>query len=157
LKYCRYENDQNNKAIEFFNKALRSSDKILKGHAHSGLANALCQSCGRFKTGNVNTLREAKFHAEQGLKISPKSDVANKAMAYAYHQYSEIEDLEKSEREQSLNLAIKHYKKAFRKNPKHYIAYNNLGNLYLEYANNMMGRRRRRVLSYSADIFSGLR
>jgi tetratricopeptide (TPR) repeat protein len=159
LKYFRYEHDENQEAIELFNKALRSSNKTLRGHAHSALASALCQRYGRFRAGNIDTLREAKFHAEQAIKISPKTDAANKAMAYAYHQYSDMEGLEKSEAEQNRDLAIKYYKKAFRRNPRHYIAYNNLGNLYLEWADNLaQGRQREgllnKAISYCEEAIS---
>jgi hypothetical protein len=59
--------------------------------------------------------------------------VANKALAFSHQQYSETDPLPAEEKERNHKLAIKYYKEAFRRNPKHYIAYNNLGNLYLQW------------------------
>jgi tetratricopeptide (TPR) repeat protein len=152
LKYFRYEHVENEKAIELFRQALPSSDQRLKGHAHSGLANALSQRHHRFKVPNPDTMPEARFHAEQAIAIAPKLDVANKALAFAYHQSSELENLPKAEADRFRQLAIKHYRKACRKNPKYHIAYNNLGNLYLEWAvKSLHGRERQRTLKRAID------
>jgi tetratricopeptide (TPR) repeat protein len=152
LKYFRYEHDENEKAIELFRKALPSTDQRLKGHAHSGLANALTQRHHRFKVPNPDTLPEAGFHAEQAIAIAPKLDVANKALAFAYHQSSELENLPKNEADRFRQQAIKHYRKACRKNPKYHFAYNNLGNLYLEWAvKSLHGRKRQRILKRAID------
>jgi tetratricopeptide (TPR) repeat protein len=147
VRYFRYQQDENEKAIECFQRALQSSDLNLKAQAHSGLANALGQLHSRFRAGDSNTLPDAIFHALQAIEIDPSSDVANKALAFAYHQQSEVDDLPEAQAHQFRTLAIRHYQQAFNKNPKYYVAYNNLGNLYLEWAPKLPeGRKRQKCL-----------
>lgn len=147
LKYFRYQQDENEKAIEYFQRALLSSDYRLKAQAHSGLANALCQRYHRFKTGDKQTLQDARYHALQAIEVDRSSDVANKALAFACHQLSEVKDMSDDEARGYRRQAIKHYKKACAKNPKYFIAHNNLGNLYLEWATKLAeGRKRQRCL-----------
>lgn len=144
LRYFLYQHDDNEKAIEYFQRALLSSDYRLKAQAHSALANALSTRYHRFKAGNENTLRDAIYHAQEAIKLDPSSDVANKALAYASHQFSEIKNLPEDVAKEYRERAINHYKKAYQINPKYFIAYNNLGNLYLEWSAKQTQERQRK-------------
>jgi len=134
LKYFSYEQEENEEAIEYFREAVLSGDPDLRVRAHSGLANALVQQYSRYCAGDANTPGEAILHAEQAIAIDPSSDVANKALGFAYHQQSEVDGLNEHTANQYRELAKTHYEKAFTRNPKYYEAYNNLGNLYLGWA-----------------------
>lgn len=137
LHYFKYEEGDNELAKSYFRAATNSDNENLRAQAHSGLANAMTQEYHRFKRPGV--LKEAIAHARAAVLIDPKKDATNKALAFACHQLAERKEKEKTEngRKESMrlrHLAIKHYKKAYQINKHHYIAHNNLGNLYLEWA-----------------------
>ncbi|MFQ5750755.1 MAG: hypothetical protein ACE5HI_02055 [bacterium] len=147
LKYYCYKKNDNEKAIANFQKALLSEDESLRAQAHSGLANALCQRYTRFKLGNQQTLLEAIDHAQRAQTINREMDIVQKALAFAYHIFSEIPDLSDETASKYRKMAIKHYTRAFQINSKYYVACNNLGNLYLEWAIKMPpGGEKRKTL-----------
>jgi tetratricopeptide (TPR) repeat protein len=140
LEYYLFVESANREAISRFKEALNhSSHPRLSAHAHSGLANALLQRYARFNIREPQLLQDALSHAKQAYEIDPNLDGANKALAFAYHQLSESSDqsgnragLEQAK--ENRDLAIKYYRRAYQLNSKNYIAHNNLGNLYLEWA-----------------------
>jgi tetratricopeptide (TPR) repeat protein len=139
MKYYEYQENENEKAIELFRNAVKSSDIQLKARAHCGLANALTQKFHRFGVRNIQLLNEAVCHGEEALRLNPKLDSSHKSLAFACHQLSESLTGTQNKSEQIAihrKKAIYHYQKAFELNNEHYIAMNNLGNLYLEWAKN---------------------
>jgi tetratricopeptide (TPR) repeat protein len=140
LEYYLFVESANGEAIWRFKEALNhSTHPRLSAHAHSGLANALLQRYARFNIREPQLLQDALSHAKQAYDIDPSLDGANKALAFAYHQLSESSDqsgnragLEQAK--ENRDLAIKYYRRAYQLNPRNYIAHNNLGNLYLEWA-----------------------
>jgi tetratricopeptide (TPR) repeat protein len=137
IKYNKYEEKENTEAITLFKKALNSSDLQLQVRARTGLCNAIVQEFHRFNIKDKNLLEDAVRHGEEACRLSIKLDSAHKCLGFAYHQYSEA--LEKkfphgNEGNQFRSKAIMHYKKAIKLNSQHYVAYNNLGNLYLEWS-----------------------
>jgi len=148
LKYYQYKNDLNDEAISLFGMAMNCTDINLRARALCGLANAYAQKHGRFKTGKPNsfeTLLDAIEYGEKAVLLNDKLDSAFKALAYANHQYGEalatLSNNSKSVVEDPNHRANKHrifaekcYKKAIQLNKEHFIAQNNLANMYLEWA-----------------------
>ena len=154
LKYYRYEARPNAEAIEHFRSALRFADGRLKAQVHSGLANALIQSHHRFG-GSDTLLAEARDHARRALKIGGRLDVALKALAFAHHQTSEAllaaapgadERGRRREVRRHRSKAIHLYGRTTRVNPRYYVAFNNLANLYLNWAEYCHPRRTKHLL-----------
>ena len=148
LKYYQYENDLNDEAISLFGIAMNCIDINLRARALCGLANAYAQKHGRFKTGKPNsfeTLLDAIEYGEKAVLLNNKLDSAFKALAYANHQYGEalvtrsnnsksvVEDPDHEANKHRI-FAEKCYKKAIQLNKEHFIAQNNLANMYLEWA-----------------------
>ena len=150
LRYYQFTTSSNKEAIANFTEALKSSHARLRAYAHSGLANALLQQYVRFNVRQANALQEAVYHAKRACDIEPNLDSANKALAFAYHQLSEKSDSDGDRAKVHRDLAIKFYRRAFELNPRNYIAHNNLGNLYLEWAT----RRERRGSAESKRLLS---
>lgn len=139
LKYFRWRQASNEQAIVLFRGALNTPQTRLKARAHSGLANALLSQFHRFNVRDSSLLNDAVYHGRLAIALDSELDGAHKAYAYACHQLSEYQhdnpqkwskDAAGKNREQ----AISHYRRAAELNPQHYIAHNNLGNLYLEWA-----------------------
>jgi tetratricopeptide (TPR) repeat protein len=142
LKYYLYEAEPNEEAIGLFRSALRSAEGPLKAQVHSGLCNALVQGYHRFD-GDRDLLDDARSHGTRALAIDRKLDVALKALAFAYHQSSEAlardgPDKHGRARRREIrrlrNRAIRLYRRTVRVNPRYYVAFNNLANLYLNWA-----------------------
>jgi tetratricopeptide (TPR) repeat protein len=152
LHYYRYRQDDNDRAITCFLRALRYADGPLKAQIHSGLCNALVQRYHRFG-GSPDGLPEAQSHAEHAIAIDRDLDVALKALAFAHHQCSEVlVSASKAARSSAMrrhirrhrSRAIHLYRRTLRVNPLYYVAANNLGNLYLEWAKRDCRRRRQK-------------
>jgi tetratricopeptide (TPR) repeat protein len=148
LKYYQYKNDMNDEAILCFKQALNCNDRNLRARASSAMANALGQKYSRYKTGKPNsldTIIEAVDYAERAVALNKKLDSAYKALAYTTHQLGEALAAREGNnlsvitdpdhRSTKLRIsAIQHYKRTLRINKKHFMASNNLANLYLEWA-----------------------
>ena len=148
LKYYQYKGDLNDEAISLFRMAMNCTDINLRARALCGLANAYAQKHGRFKTGkpdSFETLLDAIDYGEKAVLLNDKLDSAYKARAYANHQYGEslaeesnnsksvVEDPDHKANKHRI-FAEKYYKKAIQLNKEHFIAHNNLANMYLEWA-----------------------
>jgi tetratricopeptide (TPR) repeat protein len=138
LKYFRFRQADNEQAIKLFRAALNAPQTRLKAHAHGGLASALLSEFHRFNIREPQLVTDAVYHGRMAIGLDEELDGAHKAYAYACHQLSDVyADAAKPDRrnqEKNRELAIMHYRKACQLNPRHYIAHNNLGNLYLEWA-----------------------
>jgi len=136
IKYNKYDEHENKEAIELFKKALNSSDMQLQVRARTGLTNGLVMQYHRFNKKEIALIEEGVSHGEEALRLNSKLDSVHKCLGFAYHQLSE--ELSKTNGWNAQIIvdirekAINHYKKAFNYNKQHYIAHNNLGNLYLE-------------------------
>jgi len=154
LKYYQYQNHLNDEAILCFRQALNCNDRNLRARASSAMANALGQKYSRYKTGKPNsldTIKEAVEYAERSVALNKKLDSAYKALAYTYHQLGEalaaregnspdvITDPDHRSTELR-TLAIQQYKRTLKINRKHFMASNNLANLYLEWAIQLRGQ-----------------
>ncbi len=138
LEYYRWKTSNNDAAIRMFQESLGSSQAGLRAYAHSGLANALSQKYSRYNFRDPHLLEDAKFHAQRAIEIDPELDMSNRALAFACHQLSEYQAVQRDsnqEKQSATNreLAIKHYRKAYELNSQNYPAHNNLANLYLEW------------------------
>jgi len=165
LKYYLYKAGPNEEAIGLFRSALRSAEGPLKAQAHSGLCNALAQGYHRFD-GDRELLDAARSHGTRALAIDRKLDVALKALALAYHQSSEAlasDGPDKDGRAHRRQIrrhrkrAIRLYRRTVRVNPRYYVAFNNLANLYLNWAvDGLAGRRgrKRKHLLHLAEKFA---
>ena len=144
LKYFRLEAPDNEEAILLFQSSLNAPSRQLSARAHSGLASALASKFARFNVAEPRLLQEGMMHGRTAITLAPEIDGAHKAYAYACHQWSEylVRTGTGSEREiaRHRELAVEHYREAFRMNPQHYIAHNNLGNLFLEWAKAIGGQ-----------------
>jgi tetratricopeptide (TPR) repeat protein len=135
LKYFQYRQADNEQAIMLFRNALNAPQNRLQAFAHSGLANSLLAQFNRFDVRDTQLLMDAVYHGRVAIAMDPKLDSAHKSYAYACHQFSESHPgATRAERALNRNLAILHYRKACELNPRHFIAHNNLGNLYLGWA-----------------------
>lgn len=165
LHYVRLSARDNPIAIERFRAALLTSDQELKAHALSGLANAQGQAFHRHGIDDPHLLDEAFFHAARALDLAPGSDVVQKAYAFVCHQESErrakaaaaasgaTQARLLAEAEGARAAAIRHYRLATKINPHYFAAFNNLGNLLLEWARQLpVGDARRRGLLKEALV-----
>ena len=139
LKYFRWLEADNLDSIELFRGALNAPQSRLKARAHSGLANALLSQFHRYNTRELHLLTDAVYHGRMAITLDPVMDGAAKAYAYACHQMSEFQEAsglpaDRLAAERNREAAIAHYRRAYALNPRHYIAHNNLANLYLEWA-----------------------
>jgi len=144
LKYYQYKDSLNDEAISYFTSALNCNDRNLRARATSGLAMALGQKFSRYKSGkpdSFETILEAIDSAEKSYQLNKKLDSANIALAYTKHQFGEAMAKKDMGQNESLSNstklrreAINYYNKVFNINKKHYVAHNNLANLYLEWA-----------------------
>ncbi len=159
LHYVRLRSKENPVAIDRFRAALLTSDPELKAHALSGLANAQGQAFHRHGIDDPHLLDEARFHSARALDLAPQSDVVQKAFAFICHQDSErlakqaatatgaVQARLLAEADELRQRAIRHYRLATKINPHYFAAFNNLGNLYLEWARQLpQGDARRRDL-----------
>ncbi|MDN5211047.1 hypothetical protein QQ020_03270 [Fulvivirgaceae bacterium BMA12] len=141
LKYYKYDPAENLAALDYFKKSLNTQNKKLEARARSGITNALSQQMHRFdktRRNRENYLAAIEF-SRVAILIDRKNDAAHKAYAFGLHQYSEYlapsaEDTDQQDVITCKIEAIKHYRLAVKYNSKHYVALNNLGNLYLEWA-----------------------
>ena len=153
LKYYQYQDHLNDEAIACFRQALNCNDRNLRARASSAMANALGQKQTRFKTGKPNsleTLLEAIEYANRSVALNKKLDSAYKSLAYTTHQHAEalaakennapeiVSDYEHKSTKTRIS-AIHYYKKTLKLNQKHFMAQNNLANLYLEWAIQLRG------------------
>jgi tetratricopeptide (TPR) repeat protein len=158
LHYVRLSGKDNALAIERFRAASLCADVELKAYALSGLANAQGQAFHRHGIAEPRLIEEARFHAARALDLAPDKDVVQKAYAFICHQDSErlaqqaaaetgatrAALLEEAGRQR--DTAIRHYQLATRANPLYFAAWNNLGNLHLEWARQLpAGDPRRRA------------
>jgi len=136
LYYFKYSTAENTKAIEHFQKALSSSEIQLKVRAHCGLSNALGQKYHRFNSQDKNDLLLAVKHGQISVNLNPELDSSRKALGFVYHQLSEqlLKENNLPESDLYRAKAIENYEKAIALNREHYMAYNNLGNLKLEFS-----------------------
>lgn len=138
LKYLRWRGPDNIEAIDLFRRALNTGNRSLNARARSGLASALAMQYSRFNVRDPRLLQEAIEHGRLAISFAPDIDSGHKAYALACHQWSEYlvkNDASKSrDIESHRSLAIKHYRRAHELNPNHFMALNNLGNLFLEWA-----------------------
>jgi tetratricopeptide (TPR) repeat protein len=136
LYYFKYATTDNEKAINHFQKALNSSEIQLKARAHCGLSNALGQKYHRFNSQDKNDLLLAVKHGQISVNLNPELDSSRKALGFVYHQLSEhlLKENNLTESEVYREKAIENYQKAIALNREHYMAYNNLGNLKLEFS-----------------------
>ncbi len=160
LHYVRLGARDNPIAIERFRAALLTGDRELKAHALSGLANAQGQAFHRHGVDDPSLLDQAFFHAARALDLAPESDVVQKAYAFVCHQESErrakaaaaasgaVQARLLAEAEGARSEAIRHYRLATKINPHYFAAFNNLGNLLLEWARQLptSDARRRSLL-----------
>jgi tetratricopeptide (TPR) repeat protein len=164
LKYTSYTPDGNHSAAKLFRKVISTEDSRLRAEAESGLANCLCQSFHRYKTGDADALYDALTYARRAVKHARSLDSAHKALAFTCHELSEHLRKQRLERPEGRltarrpgrrqrrsghyrRRAVWHYWRATRENPRHYVAYNNWGNLYLNWAQGVRG----------AGVLAGLR
>ena len=151
LAYYRYTLPDNEKAIDHFTKALNCSRARLRSQVYSGLANALLQRYHRFNVRDPQYLLDAKEYAQQAFEWDPNLDTVNKALAFACHQLSEhlsthseasmTTDVQKTRED-----AIRYYQRAYKLNRRHYVAHNNLSNLYLNWAHESRADNKRRLI-----------
>ncbi len=146
LKYYQYHETLNEEAISYFTQALNCNERNLRARASSGIANALTQKVTRFKSAEIEkleTLTEAIEYGEKAIEFNKKLDSAYKALAYALHQKGEaLAGQEKPNKTLSIQFkvrAIQNYKKAISLNRNHFVAHNNLANLYINWANSLKG------------------
>ena len=162
LKYYLYEQKPNEEAIALFRAALRSAEGALKAQVHSGLCNALLQAYHRFD-GHRDLLFEARSHAKRALAINRDLDVALKALAFSYHQTSEALVHDRSGKDgrarrreirRQRSRAIRLYKRTVKVNPRYYVAFNNLANLYLNWAvdDSRANGRKKRLLNVAEEL-----
>jgi tetratricopeptide (TPR) repeat protein len=134
LKYFRYQALQNQQAIDHFRAALHTTDPRLRGLASSGLTNALSQQHARFDPTDDGVLDEAVEHGRKAVALLAASEIAQKALGFALHQRGwSLADSDPAKVDYR-RQAIAHYQEACRLNPRYHLAHNNLGNLYLEWA-----------------------
>jgi tetratricopeptide (TPR) repeat protein len=136
LKYFRFRGKDNDEAIDLFQGALNARNRQLSARARAGLASALAMKYHRFNVAEPRLLQEATLHARMAITLAPEIDGVHKAYALSCHQWSEYLVRTKGparEVELHRQLAVDHYRKACELNPQHYMAYNNLGNLFLEW------------------------
>lgn len=136
LKYFRFRGKDNDEAIDLFQGALNARNRQLSARARAGLASALAMKYHRFNVAEPRLLQEATLHARMAITLAPEIDGVHKAYALACHQWSEhLVRTRGPVREVELHreLAVEHYRKACELNPQHYMAFNNLGNLFLEW------------------------
>ncbi len=155
LKYYQYQDHLNDEAIACFRQALNCNDRNLRARASSAMANALGQKYSRYKTGKPNsdeTILDAMEFAERSVILNKKLDSAYKSLAYTTHQYGEAQAARENNRIEVITdyehkstqiriKAIHHYKRTLRLNRKHFMAQNNLANLYLEWAVQLNGNK----------------
>jgi tetratricopeptide (TPR) repeat protein len=153
LYYSEYRQEANDAAIRELLKVVSVNDRRLQAEARSALANCYLQQYHRFN--QYGTPEEAAAlldrsirYARQALGDAKNLDAVHKALAFAYHQKSEFQTknrksvrgsvrvrvLQRIEIGRSRRSAIRHYSSAVRRNKRHYVAYNNVGNLYLNWA-----------------------
>ena len=155
LKYFRWREADNRDSIDLFRGALNAPQSRLKARAHSGLANALLSQFHRYNTRDPHLLTDAVYHGRMAITLDSQMDGAAKAYAYACHQMSEFQEAsglpaDRLAAERNRETAIAHYRRAYGLNPHHYIAHNNLANLYLEWAKRTADGSLKRIRLQSA-------
>lgn len=155
LKYFRWREADNRDSIKLFRGALNAPQSRLKARAHSGLANALLSQFHRYNTRDPHLLTDAVYHGRMAITLDPQMDGAAKAYAYACHQMSEFQETsglpaDRLAAEGNRVTAISHYRRAYEINPNHYLAHNNLANLYLEWAKRTVDEPLKRERLHSA-------
>ncbi|HSI74265.1 MAG TPA: hypothetical protein VK957_00150 [Lunatimonas sp.] len=146
LKYYQYHENLNEEAISYFSQALNCNERNLRARASSGISNALTQKVTRFKSAEsqkLEILTEAIDYGEKAVELNKKLDSAYKSLAYALHQKGEFlafnETYPRGVSAQLRARAIQNYKKAISLNKNHFVAHNNLANLYLHWAASIEG------------------
>jgi tetratricopeptide (TPR) repeat protein len=153
LYYAQYTEKSNSLAMEQLLRVVSVNDRQLQAEARSALADCYLQQFHRY--GQGRTQRESEVLLDRAIRLSRMAlgdakhlDAVNKALAFGYHQKSQF--LYKTRRRAGGSLgpwlrerleiarnrqrAIRHYRRAIKGNQRHYVAYNNLGNLYLNWA-----------------------
>lgn len=138
IQYMRYRSAETNReAIDLFYNATSAASPQLKARAYAGIANAGTMAVDRFREGGLYNLEEALKHAEEAVRLAPHLDAAHKAYAYTNHQIAEWLDRQHdapgsdARADTHRDRAVQGYRAAISANPSHFIAYNNLANLYL--------------------------
>lgn len=149
----KWQAEGNRQAIDYFRRAANSESGELRVRVFSALANALATELHRFW--NDEFLEEALELGREAIHIAPGLDSANKAHAYISHQAAELLERRGGESQKRVTElrreAIKHYERAYGLNKQHYIAHNNLGNLYLEWSKTIQNEKERsRLLRLAA-------
>ena len=161
LLYFEYDADANKCAISELLRVISVNDPELQASARSALANCYLQEYHRYGQNNPELLIKATDYARQALRDAKHMDAVHKALGFAYHQRSEFEADRLAHRHvaqrppryldrtwyhdvfwvrRCRRRAIRHYKRAVRRNKRHYVAINNLGNLYLKWGERVSGR-----------------
>jgi tetratricopeptide (TPR) repeat protein len=136
--------NSNEEALELFRRALSAPNERLRARANSAMANALLTRVHRFREGGAPDLEEALKLATEAVDLYANLDTVEKASGYAHHQLGEwlyAHADEEPDPQATRKLALTHlrrgregYEKALELNPGHFVAANNLANLFLGWA-----------------------
>lgn len=112
--YYNYSEDDNNKAIDYFNKALKVDSNYAL--AYAGLADTYNQRVSKYWYPD-SLIDSALIFSKRAIKINPNLAEAYKALASSYQSQNKYE------------LAIANYKRAIQLNPNFWSAIVNYGQI----------------------------
>lgn len=122
--YVKYTLEDNDKAIELFEKAVEADPSYAL--ACAALGDAYAQKVGPFKVPDKDLFAKAIEAASKAIELDPELPEGYKALGVAY-TYKGIVENDKD----ALNEALKNYEKALEFNPYYVDAHLNMGRIYL--------------------------
>ncbi|OQA13158.1 MAG: TPR repeat-containing protein YrrB [bacterium ADurb.Bin363] len=126
--YVKYTLSDNDKAIEFFTKAIESDPNYAL--AYASLGDSYAQKVGLSQGKNLDFLEKSIEVSEKALEVDPKLPEGYKSLGLAYtYKGFFMRD------EDALSSAIEHYEKALLFNPYYVDVHLNLGRIYLAKGN----------------------
>lgn len=139
LHYTRYTAESNQKALEYFHRALATPNKALQARAYAGLADAFSQSYQRWRSEDPDDLHRASRYAKFAWELGSNESEANraglaKAVAYTNYALSTERAISEQQRAKYQQYAKVYYYRAIKLNPHYAVALNNLGFLFLQQA-----------------------
>jgi len=140
--YLKYRDSDNNRAIEFFKKAIEIDPNYAL--ACAGLADALAYKGAYFKTGDKNTLNDSLNAALKAINLDSELPAAYKSLGnvYTFQGIIEYDNDREDKAEELWDKGIDSYNTALEFNKCYIEAYINLGRIYV------FKKDRKKALSY---------
>lgn len=122
--YIKYTAEDNDRSIEFFQKAIEADPNYAL--AYAGLGAAYGQKVGPFKSKDKSYFEKSIEACKKAIELDPKLPEGYKSLGIAYTYRGIME-----KKDDDLEEAMKHFKKALEFNPYYIEPYINMGRIYL--------------------------